>query len=72
MTDYLTATDIVQIVALCAFVFIPLGYFLMPLLGRLALHLDWRFGGSRYFRRHGSLARYVGSLPAADKQGKGS
>ncbi len=65
----LTITDIVELVALCAIVFIPFGYFAVPLIGKLFRRWEWQFGSSMYFKRKGSLARYAGISEDAPNAG---
>lgn len=59
MIGQLTVTDIIELVALCAIVFIPFGHFVVPQLGRMFRRWEWRFGSSMYFKRKGSLAKYA-------------
>lgn len=60
MNGYMPVTDIVELVALCAIVFIPLGYFAVPAAGKIIRWLEWEFGRSFYFKRQGTLGRYAG------------
>ena len=46
----LTIMDIVELVTLCAIVFIPFGYFAVPLIGKLFRRWEWTFGSSMYFK----------------------
>ena len=46
MIGQLTVTDIIELVALCAIVFIPFGHFVVPQLGRMFRRWEWSFGSS--------------------------
>ena len=69
MIGYMPVSDIVELVALCAIVFIPLGYFAVPAAGRFFRWVEWEFGRSAYFKRQGTLGRYAGISGESEKQG---
>ena len=55
----MTIVDVVQLVLLCAVIFIPLGYWLVPKVLGLVRWLHWRvFLASRY-RHVGSLQKFL-------------
>ena len=59
MTSVMTITDVVQLVGLCALVFIPLGYWLVPRAVAFIRWLRWRLFQARRFRHVGALNDYL-------------
>ena len=59
MSDVMSISDVVQLVALCAVIFIPLGYWFVPKLGALVRWLHWRIFLARRFRHVGSLEEFL-------------
>lgn len=59
MSSVMTITDVVQLVVLCALVFIPLGYWLVPRAVAFVRWLCWRLFQARRFRHMGALNDYL-------------
>ena len=59
MSSVMTITDVVQLVGLCALVFIPLGYWLGPRAVAFVRWLRWRLFQARRFRHVGALDDYL-------------
>ena len=59
MSSVMTITDVVQLVGLCALVFIPLGDWLVPRAVAFVRWLRWRLFQARRFRHVGALDDYL-------------
>lgn len=55
----MTIVDVVQLVLLCAVIFIPLGYWLVPKVLGLVRWLHWRVFLARRYRHVGSLQKFL-------------
>ena len=59
MSSVMTITDVVQLVGLCALVFIPLGYWLVPRAVAFVRWLRWRLFQACRFLHVGALDDYL-------------